>query len=347
VQELAQAKSISDPMTTESLHDVKISQNQPGVGSEDHKHGWKDALVQSWTHLWLGFTKPIPVRLKESDLLLLKTIYACDATARLSWQAFRERGYCIEMLQGDECSILTALRSRLQALLPDDPSMEKLKGHYRYTWTRNQIERKQIAGGLAELAANGIDGLVLQDAGLLADSKHVADTKHLRPLSAWILVRPEDYQKALAIVKTMNLQLRICQHLTGGLQESVWINAVAVQFAGYPGRALSGPDLLLNHLLSSKTQTITQTLWFADTVRLLGTCGSQPDVDKFMAGVEERSLALPVLRAWQLFREIANRIELDFDLGSYKIVPALDTMPVSTKEILLKTKSRLLPATQP
>lgn len=334
-------------MSIDSLHEIQISQNQPSVGADEHEHDWKNALVHGWNQVWLSFTRPITFRLKESDLLLLKTIYACDATAGLSWQAFRERGYSIEMLQGDECSILTALKSRLQALLPDDPAMEKLKGHYRYTWTKNQVERKQIADGLAELAANGIDSLVLQDAGLLADGKDVADTKHLRPLSAWILVKPEDYQKALAIVKAKNLQLRICRHLIGGLHETVWTDAVAVQIAGYPGRALSAPDLLLNHLLCAKFQTITQTMWFADTVRLLGTCVSQPDIDKFMTRVEERSLALLVLRAWQFFRDTANRIDLDFDLSSYKIVHALDTMPVSTKEILLRTKSRLLPATQP
>ena len=303
--------------------------------------------MQRWNHIWLGFTSPIASRLKESDLLLLKTIYACDATARLSWQTYRERGYCIEMLEGDECSILTVLKTRLQVLFPFDPSMEKLKGHYRYTWTKNQVERKQVADGLAELAANGIDSVVLQDASLLTDSKDAADAKPLRPLSAWILVKPEDYQKALAVAKTKNMDLRICRHLVGGLHQTVWKNAVAVQVAGYPSRALSGPDLLLNHLLCAKFQTITQTMWFADTLWLLGTCGSQTDIDKFMTRVEEASLALLVLRAWQFFRETANRIDLDFDLRSYRIVRALDTMPVSTKEILLRAKGRFLRAAQP
>jgi hypothetical protein len=250
------------------------------------------------------------------------------------------------MLQGDECSILTALRTRLQVLFPDDPSMEKLKGHYRYTWTRNQLQCKEVADGLAELAASGIDSMVLEDANLLADSKDVADTKHLRRLSLWILVKPEDYQKALAVVNTKNLKLRLCRHLLAGLHETVWKNAVSVQIAGYSGRALSGPDLLLNHLLSVKFQTVTQTLWFVDTVRLLGICSSQSDIDRFMTRVKEERLALLVLIAWRFFRETANRIDADLDLRSYQIVHALDTMPVSTKEILLRTKNRLLPTAQ-
>jgi hypothetical protein len=284
----------------------------------------------------LRFMQGIDSQLTESDLLLLRVLYAPDSVARLSWHSFRENGHQIETLNEEALTFLPLLKKRLVTLFHDDPYLLKLKGHHRHTWTQNQVKLKKLSDCLAQLEAAGIVAIVINDAAIALYSE--GDTT--RPIGAQcLLVKPEDHPQALALLQASQAPVQVWSHLPGNLQTRVFAQAQSLSINGRQSLVIAPPDLLLCHLLSMKYQKPNQALWFTDTVRIMAASSSEQHRQTFISGADDACLTLPALKAWSFFQAVGKLVE--FNSTNCQMADAFDTMPISMKELAQRCASKL------
>ncbi len=307
------------------------------VAVRSHHEGAKSEHFLSVTKLLLQSVRPIESQLTESDLLILRVIYAPAHAARLSWQKFRDSGTPIEAMDTHSYELLPPLTQRLIDLAVVDSCLDKLKGHQRFTWTNNQIKLRKLADCLVQFKERGIEALVLNGSALALSTALMRGAKPLGP--QWVMVRSADYARSLDLVRQLQVSVRVCRHLPGDLHNLVWQQAELRSLNGQNFLVMNPPDLLICHLLSKKLTEPEQAVWFVDAVRLLTLCNTSEHIDIFTRHLSESSLALPVLKAWSFIKSVCRLIDLD--PSSFLLADTLDSMRVSMKEVSIRCVGKL------
>jgi len=215
-----------------------------------------------WHAFLLRFMTPMKLKLRVLEILFLTVAFGCEPEARRSWNRFSTSGISLEELDSPDFSIFPALTKRLAEIAPEDRRLEKLKGHYKYTWTKNQLKLKELAECITVLQESGVGCIASKDAGLsLVLHSQRAARQIDRPA---LLVSSENYIRAQRLLSETNTNVCVMKLPHGKADALVWRDARSVDISGVQALSLSSSDLLLQHMLSAKFKGTNQRQWFAD-----------------------------------------------------------------------------------
>jgi len=119
-------------------------------------------------------------------MLMLRAALGDAETAMDAWHALRVR-LDLDSLGPASQRLLPPLWRNLSRLGVQDPILGRCRGAYRYHWSRNQLLFRRGAVLLAELAASGIETLLLKGAALA--TRYYGDAG-LRPMNDFDVAVP-------------------------------------------------------------------------------------------------------------------------------------------------------------
>ena len=116
-----------------------------------------------------GQRRPLAIqKLTQAELLALQVIYGNDNQARQSWTRFSQAGFDIDSLYLTASrGLLPMLSQRVSKLFCDDPWLGKMRGYYRYIWTKNQFQLNTVTNILRSFRDNQVKSILIGDAAML------------------------------------------------------------------------------------------------------------------------------------------------------------------------------------
>jgi hypothetical protein len=315
-----------------ALHDSNLDM----IIEEDAVASLRGKIGSLKNNLFIQCMSPLKLRLKVIELLLLTVAFGSELEAKECWKNLLITGPPLEDLDTANYSIFPALTKRLHEIAPHDRSLEKLKGHYKYTWTKNQLKLKELSECIALLKANGIPCLVSKEPGLSLLSQSEHEVRQICGMT--LLVTPETYDRAMSITSDGDISVRLVKHLFGKTDALTWKEAVPLQICGVQALSLSTVDLFFQHLLSAKFERINQREWFADCVRLLSSLNEETHTKQILDRVEKSRDALIALQAWCLFLRIGEMTH--YELKESSLSNSLASLNVTYKELFHRSSGR-------
>lgn len=122
----------------------------------------------------------------EQQALILRAALCPPEAAMTAWLSLRGR-LDLDSLDLVSQRLLPLLRRNLRGLGVEDPVLARSKGIHRYHWSRNQMLFRRAGAVLGELAAAGVDTLLLKGAALVA--RYYGDPG-LRPMNDFDVAVP-------------------------------------------------------------------------------------------------------------------------------------------------------------
>jgi len=292
-------------------------------------------LDSRWHNFLLQLMNPLRVRLQYVERLLLTVAFGNELEAKQCWNRLSTSEVPLEDLDASNYSTFPYVTRRLAEIAPNDRYREKLKGHYKYTWTNNQLKFRELANAVTALKANGIPCIIVGDTGVSLASQSAFGLGQLDALI--LLVAPDNYVRAQALLRATPVLL--IKRLHRGMESQVWERSTPVEISGVQAPLLSAGDLFFQHLLSVKFERKAQREWFAGCVRLLALLDCESQLERFLERVNTTGSALDVLHSWCLFLRIA---ELTHCQNSESAVyRAISKLSISPKELLDRCGRRL------
>jgi hypothetical protein len=102
----------------------------------------------------------------EQQELLLRAALLSGAEAVQAWRSARAN-LDIERLEEGSYSLLPLVYRQLKTADPAEPMLQRLKGIYRHTWSKNQLFVQELRSLVDDLAAAGVRALVVGGAARL------------------------------------------------------------------------------------------------------------------------------------------------------------------------------------
>jgi hypothetical protein len=316
-----------------SLLDAQLGpdRNLDAFVREDVAASNQHVPVSQWHAFLLQFMTPLKLRLLNLELLFLTVAFGPESEARCNWEQFSASSVTLEELDSSHYSIFPPLGRRLAAIAPEDGYVEKLRGHYRYTWTKNQLKLKELAGCITLLNENKIPSIVSKDVGISLVGHPECEARQINWLA--LLVSPKNYDRAQHLLSNTTVQL--ATYVPAKTGTLVWRDATPIELCGVKALSLSHADLLFQHLLSAKYAGTNQREWFADCLRLLPLFEREVELKKFRDRIESSCGVLDVLQAWSLFLRIADLTHCSVRSG--EITESLASLRVSCKELFYRS----------
>jgi len=258
-------------------------------------------------------------------LLLQACLLPDDSAARTAWRAWKRQ---VDLDDLDQASfrIMSLAYTRLRALGEDDPDLGRIRGIYRYQWTKNQIAFRGKAELLRAFAAASIPTLLLKGAALCRTAYSDATARAMHDLD---LMVPTD--RAPEVVGLLQARGWTAQHFApeaiieylhacsflhpdcgeldlhwhalrsrsrADLDAGFWAASVPHVFDGAPTRVLCPADQFLHACEHSLHESPSSALqWLADAVHILRHAGSAFDWDRLAEQSARFRLVLPVRHA--------------------------------------------------
>lgn len=234
--------------------------------------------------------------------LLLRAALLPGPVAVAAWNEVRSR-VDLDTIDPGSQRLLPLLYWNLSRLGVDDPWLPRLKGNYRYAWSRNQMLFHHAGALLGALAQSEIPTIVLKGAAVVLS--HYGGNPGLRPMHDFdILVPTARAEQACDVLQRAGWSpvhaitpsfLRIkhaglfqdrdgrhcdlhwhvfeecCQP---GDDDELWGAAAEIDFYGAPTRVLLASDQLLHVCAHGAKWTREPPIrWIADATRILQTGG--------------------------------------------------------------------------
>jgi Uncharacterised nucleotidyltransferase len=262
---------------------------------------------------------------REQELLLRAAVLQGMAAleAWREWRALVE----IEALDRASLRLLPQLYRNLVQHGVADPWLGKLKGIYRYAWSRNQLMLGATAGVLAAFRAAGIETLILKgvalsalhyrdrgarpmdDIDVLVPWRHAASAMRLLEGCGWApcVAGPAAvhiaYRHALGFrtPKGGELDLHwnvLLESCHPGAAASFWRAAVPLEVAGISTKALCPADQLLHVCVhGTRWSSPPPIRWIADAMMVLHSAGDTLDWNRLVEEAARRRLGVTAERA--------------------------------------------------
>ncbi|HXG75983.1 MAG TPA: nucleotidyltransferase family protein [Gaiellaceae bacterium] len=262
--------------------------------------------------------------------LLLQAALLPDERAESAWLALRPH-FDIERLERGSLAVLPLLYQRLAQRRLADPVVARLRGVFRYTWTRTQVALDSLTTMLAALQASGLDCVLLGDAALVTgyyrrpgdralDEPAVLVEPHAiergrRTLEkrGWRLVASRSHGVLLTPPGTAwppyRLVTRVLtEDVIAAPPESLWRSRRAAT-VGHVQTAALGPthELLRTCLLGARTPQ--RIVWVADATAIVRGAADEIDWDELVHDAARLRMA-PRLHDGLTYLSRAMRLEI-------------------------------------
>lgn len=314
-------------------------------------------------------THPISVRLSSphppalpdaGERLLVRAALLEGAPARAAWHVWRRTGGRIDGVGQPSFRLLPLVYRNLESAGVEDPDLPVLKGVYLHAFVCNQRLVASVGPSLESLRAEGIPTMVLN--GAAVGALHDRDAG-LRPMDEIdVLVRPEDAERALAVLRARGWSalsridvrgMMRSQHALplpnadGGkidlhwrvLPESVrdddvWAAAVPTTLGTARTLAPEPTDQLTHTCAHGVTFGAAALTWIPDAVAILSSADGHIDWPRLVESVTERGVSLRTATFLKLLRDL---------LGApipRHVLAELDRLPSGPRERLLLELAR-------
>lgn len=251
------------------------------------------------------------------ELLLGAALAESPAEASAAWSDWRRR-CTLEGATRAEAQTFPLLYRNLRRLEVDDPELDRLKGAYRYCWSRNQMLLKLGRHALETLREAGIATIVLKGAALStvqyrdlgvrpmtdfdvlvprasAGAAIEALARALRPHEAFPHPDrrlPVHHSTSLVDSDDNELDLHWYSLFASAPDHELWSAAVPAQVAGAETRVLCPPDQLLQVCGHGAWWTPAGSArWVADAVVTIRSAAGSFDWERLVSQSRKRRLS--------------------------------------------------------
>lgn len=223
---------------------------------------------------------------------------------------------------------------RLERLGLGDPTLDRIRGIYRQSWTRNQMLFGAAAPTLARLEQAGIETLLLKGAAVSVTAYHDTGVRWMADVD--VLVRVEQAQRAHEILlgerwvpedrepapRTPEPAVIRTRHSCGyerpgalGLDlhwralwqpyddADFWAAAEPIELAGVATRALCPADQLLQICVHGVEWNPNGVHWLLDAANVIDAAGERLDWDRLIAQASARRVSRPIAAALGYMRD--------------------------------------------
>jgi len=280
-------------------------------------------------------TTPRPVEADASgslprpdQVLLLRAALLDDEPARAAWREWRS-AVDLDAVDAASFRVLPLAWHNLQGSGVDDPGLERCRGIYRHTWSKNQLVLHRTAPALEALRAAGIPLLVLKGAAL---AHLVYPTPGTRPMNdVDVLVPACRAAEARAILEgagwrptlelpasavpflhalgysdgagaEIDLHWRALWEARPGAEDPFWAHARPLRLAGIDMSTLSPTDHLFHVAVHGlRWSEVPPIHWVADAGRILHS--APVDWDRLVALARRARLSLQLGEALEVLRD--------------------------------------------
>ncbi|HEX4298230.1 MAG TPA: nucleotidyltransferase family protein [Devosia sp.] len=250
------------------------------------------------------------------DLLLQAAIVADPAAAAAAFH----RWYATHDFDGvtfSEQRLLVSISVRLPEGILEPGERNRLLGVERALWTRAMLSFRASAPAFGDLAAAGIDSMILKGAAWSAIALSNLRGRYTDDLD--ILVRPADFQRAWEVLQAAGWNSRFGATITGRTgvnlhlgdfgrldlhrfayhqmvlseprREELWERSEIHRFFGHDVRIPSATNRLLMAIAHGGRDGHSHSDWLVDSAHLIR--GGSVDWDLFVARSRERGLDPP------------------------------------------------------
>jgi hypothetical protein len=262
----------------------------------------------------------------ERQELLLRAALEDGEAATGAWDRWRERGP-VDRSGPADLQVFPLVARNLSRLRPDDPDLARLKGIYRFTWARNQLQLELGRESIGQLEAVGIETLVLKGAALSLLSYRDLGVRPMQDFD--LLVRRDRALDAIAVLRrslhvqpgSFEPEVRVPIHHSAGFcgegeaqvdlhwyslwhsspDDDFWAAAVPVDVGGQRSLALCPTDQLLHVCAHGACwHPVTMLRWVADANTVIRS--HEIDWDRLAASAEERQLTIVIADALDYLR---------------------------------------------
>lgn len=270
-----------------------------------------------------------PTRNQE---LLLRAALLDGELALESWREWR-RNVDIEVIDYGSHRMIPQLYRNLQRLGVKDPSLERLKGVYRYYLYKNEILMHRLASLLKAFEEAGIKTMVLKGAALIPLYYRESG---LRPmLDADVLVRTNQAEQAMELLNALgwrsfrcgqpqtripiihstpfeddgHRQVDLHWHLfwecfNAGADDDYWANAIPIQIGGVQTLALNPTDQLLHTCWhGARWNEVPPIRWVADATAVLAASAAEIDWSSLVQKAQRHHIVMPVKDSLQYLQK--------------------------------------------
>lgn len=248
----------------------------------------------------------------------------------------------------------------------DDPLMGRLKGLYRYAWSRSQLSLRATADVLTAFRGAGVETLLLKGAALAAlhyrdhGARPMDDVDVLVPWSqtavATALLERRGWAPAVAGPLTRHIRYRhavefrepkggkldlhwnVLSECCGPEQDDAcWRAAVPVEIGGTLTKALCAADQLLHVCVhGAKWNRLPPIRWIADALMVLRSAGDTLDWTRVVEQAARRQLVVTTERA---LAYLAARFEAAVPAGALARLRALPRRRFERLEYRAKSRA--------
>jgi hypothetical protein len=269
--------------------------------------------------------------LSALDDLLVQAALGSPDRARQAWAALQD-GLDIGALDAGQQSLLPALHRNVRAFTPTHPTVGRLKGAYRRTWSQNQLLLREATVAVERLGGAGITTVLLKGAGLVCAGVHAIGVRPMRDVDVLVATaaagraravlaadgwRPRldpqvislDHAQALTRDHGRGLDVDLHWEVSLDLRtrngrhraDELWARQRPATIGTVSTATLAPTDHLLHTLVHGLRFHETRLVWILDTVALLDAGGI--DWDLLVSEAEHRRVVLPVRRGLALLDE--------------------------------------------
>jgi Uncharacterised nucleotidyltransferase len=308
-----------------------------------------------------GFTGsfwPSPVQ-----KLLLQTVVGPDDHARVTWSQL-SAVLQFEAMEPGSYALMPLLYKKLNALVPDDALLPRLKGIYRRTLYANHLLVDRLRPTLEALVDSGIDAIVIAEPAVA--SLYYQDIGARQLLGLDLLVRTADLSQLLLLLGG-NGWIRVSQDLHPGVHGAhpirllnssgdtcslhrrliddvaddgadpgadIWTSRTALTLAHTNLHALAPTDELLRICLQgARAQPSPNVHWVADAAMVVRVAEPQIDWNRLVGRATHQHAALRLLDALRYLRDVVSAPI------PREIVDDLEVLPSTRRERLAHTAS--------
>jgi len=281
------------------------------------------------------------------ELLLEAALAESPAEASAAWSKWR-RGCTLGDATRAEAQTFPLLYRNLRRLEVDDPELDRLKGAYRYCWSRNQMLMKLGRHALeilheAEIATIVLKGAALssvqyQDLGVrpMADFDVLvpracacaaieALTRALQPHEAFPHPErrlPVHHSTALVDSDDNELDLHWYSLFASAPDHELWSAAVPAQVGGTETRVLCPPDQLLQVCGHGAWWTPARSArWVADAVVTIRSAAGRFDWERLVSQSRERRLSAAMVDPLEYLRAVFGVAVPDLAIEQLRSAP--------------------------
>ncbi len=285
----------------------------------------------------------------NKQLLLLRAALFKGDIGLKSWQKWKEED--LDLIDAGSLRLIPLLYQNLLNHNVKDPILSRYKGVYRHYWARNRLLIASIIPIIQALNKEGIEVLIFKGLGLILSLELDAALRPMDDID--ILIKPEDFSKALSIIKKLgwkpkdgidyklheftnevsfrndkgkfiDVHLHSLMYCKWGIHENeFWKRSKVKNLNGVSVRVIDDTDNLIHIIVHGLGwNSISPIRWISDSMLIFENTSHNIEWDYLIEQSKRLHVVLPMLKGLSYLKKEFNASIPEYvisNLKSYKV----------------------------